>query len=97
MAKFDVTISEMQSAANKIAEQADAFLEAANKVMTSAQELGNSWEGDSQVAFQAEQQQANEWYKKMTDIVNTYVASLQNAAKSYQQADNEAASTIKSR
>ena len=97
MARFDVTISEMQSAANKIAEQADAFLEAANKVMTSAQELGNSWEGDSQVAFNAEQTQANAWYKKMADIVRTYVTSLQNAAKAYQEADNQAAANIKSR
>ena len=97
MARFEVTVSEMQSAANKISQAAENFLNAANQTFASAQQLAESWEGDSQVAFQAEQQQANEWYKKMTDIVNTYVASLQNAAKSYQQADNEAASTIKSR
>ena len=97
MARFEVTVSEMQNAANKISQAAQDFLNTANQTFACAQQLAESWEGDSQVAFQAEQQQANEWYKKMTDIVNTYVASLQNAAKSYQQADNEAASTIKSR
>ena len=96
MARFEVTVSEMQKAAQQISEQADNFLEAANKVMTSAQELANSWEGDSQVAFNNEQTQANAWYKKMVDIVRTYVTSLQNAAKSYQQADNESAANIKS-
>ena len=97
MARFEVTVSEMQSAANKISQAAQDFLNAANQTFASAQQLAESWEGDSQVAFVAEQQQANEWYKKMVDIVNTYVTSLQNAAKTYQTADNESASNIKSR
>ena len=97
MARFEVTVSEMQSAANKISQAAENFLNVANQTFASAQALAESWEGDSQVAFQAEQQQANEWYKKMVEIVNTYVNSLQNAAKAYQQADSEAASNIKSR
>ena len=97
MARFEVTISEMQSAANKITEAAENFLNAANQTFTAAQTLADSWEGDSQVAFVNEQQAANEWYKKMTDIVRTYVTSLQNAAKAYQEADNESAANIKSR
>ncbi len=97
MARFEVTVSEMQSAANKISQAAENFMNAANQTFQAAQALGESWTGDSQVAFNAEQQKANEWYKKMVEIVKTYVQSLQNAAKSYQQADNEAASTIKSR
>ena len=97
MARFEVTVSEMQSAANKISQAAQDFLNAANQTFASAQQLAESWEGDSQVAFVAEQQQANEWYKKMVEIVNTYVASLNNAAKAYQQADSEAAANIKSK
>ena len=97
MARFEVTISEMQNAANKISQAAQDFLNAANQTFSSAQQLAESWEGDSQKAFVAEQQQANEWYKKMIDIVNTYVQSLQNAAKTYQQADAESAANIKSR
>ena len=97
MARFEVTISEMQNAANKIAQEAENFLNAANQTFQSAQALGESWEGDSQVAFMAEQQKANEWYKKMVDIVHTYVSSLQNAAKAYQQADSDSAQNIKSK
>ena len=88
MARFEVTISEMQNAANKISQAAQDFLNAANQTFSSAQQLAESWEGDSQKAFAAEQQQANEWY---------YVQSLQNAAKTYQQADAESAANIKSR
>ena len=97
MARFEVTISEMQSAANKISAEAQEFLNAAGQVFTSAQQLGASWEGDSQVAFMAEQQKANEWYKRMVEIVNTYVSSLQNAARIYQEADNSSAANIRSR
>jgi WXG100 family type VII secretion target len=96
MARFEVTVSEMQNAANKISQAANDFLNAAGQTFTAAQTLADSWEGDSQVAFVAEQQKANEWYKKMVEIVNTYVTNLQNAAKSYQQADAESAANIKS-
>ncbi len=97
MARFEVTISEMQSAASKIQQAAENFLEAANQVFSAAEALSNSWEGDSQVAFAAEQQQANAWYKKMTEIVNTYVAGLNTAAKTYAQADQESTAAIRSR
>ena len=97
MPRFEVTISEMQNAANKISQAAQDFLNAAEQTFSAAEALGQSWEGDSQVAFMAEQQQANAWYKKMVDIVNTYVSSLQNAAKVYQEADTQSASNIKSR
>ena len=97
MARFEVTISEMQNAASKISQAAEDFLNAAGQTFSAAEQLGQSWEGDSQVAFMGEQQKANEWYKKMTEIVKSYVSSLQNAAKTYQQADSESASNIKSR
>ena len=52
---------------------------------------------ERQTIVQRELKKANEWYKKMTEIVKSYVSSLQNAAKVYQQADSESASNIKSR
>ena len=97
MAIIQVTVSEMQNAVNKISQAAENFLNAAGQTFTAAQTLAESWEGDSQVAFVAEQQKANEWYKKMVEIVNTYVQSLQTAAKNYQEADAQAAANIKSR
>ncbi len=97
MARFEVTVSEMQNAANKIQQAAENFREAAAQVLASAQALSESWEGDSQVAFADEQQKANQWYNRMMEIVDTYVASLQNAAKTYQEADDESAANIRSR
>ena len=97
MARFEVTVSEMQNAANKISQQAEEFLSAADATFKSAEALAQTWQGDSQVAFVAEQTKANAWYKQMVEIVQTYVTNLQNAAKSYQEADNQAASNIKSK
>ena len=97
MARYEVTFSEMQAAANKIAQEAQNFLDAANQVMAGAEALSQTWEGDSQVAFINEQQQANEWYKKMVDIVNTYVTMLQNAVQKYEQGEGEVTSTITAR
>ena len=96
MARFEVTVSEMQNAANKISQAAENFRSAAQQVLNSAQQLSGTWEGDSQVAFLAEQEQANQWYNKVMEIVTTYVESLNNAAKAYQAADEAAAANIKS-
>ncbi len=97
MARFEVTVSEMQNAASKIQQAAESFMEAANQVFAGAQALADSWEGDSQVAFVEEQQRANDWYKKMVEIVNTYVAGLNKAAQDYAKADSDAASEIRKR
>ena len=97
MARFEVNVTEMNNAATKISQAANDFLNAAGKTFTAAQALAESWEGDSQVAFVQEQTKANEWYKKIVEIVNTYVTNLQNAAKSYQQADADTATDIKSK
>ena len=97
MARFEVTISEMNNAANKIQQAAQDFLQAADQTFASAEQLASSWEGDSQKAFAEEQTKANEWYKKMVEIVNTYVSNLQNTAKTYAQADKESTGAIKSK
>ena len=88
---------QMEAAANKISAQADEFLNTAKAVMSSAEELGGKWEGDSQVAFMQEQQQANAWYQSMVTLVQNYVTTLKNAAKTYQEADQQSASDIKAK
>ena len=47
------------------------------------------------MAFIEEQAKANQWYNRMMEIVDAYVASLQNAAKSYQEADEQSTAAIK--
>lgn len=97
MADFKVTISEMRSKANEIKQAAETFLQAAGQVNAGAQELAGTWEGDSQVAFVEEQEKANAWYNRMVEIVNTYVTALENTAKNYEEADNQATQAIRSK
>lgn len=93
-ANFGVTISEMTNAASKISQAASDFLQVAGQVLAAAENLGSSWEGDSQVAFSREQANANAWYKQMVEIVNTYVDALNTAAKKYQEADDQSTAAI---
>lgn len=95
MAKIEVTISEMKSAATKLEKAASDFLSMANRVLSTAESLGSSWEGDSNDAFQAEQAAANEWYRQMIDLVNNYIDNLRSAADIYQSTDAESAQEIR--
>lgn len=95
MPSFKVTISEMYNAASKIHEAADDYLTAACKVYALSEMLGESWEGDSQVAFMEEQRKASEWFKKMAALVESYVQMIQRIAKAYQEADEQATSSIR--
>ena len=95
MARIEVTLSQMVSTANKIRKSSEDFLSTANQVLASANSLSGLWEGDSQVAFITEQTEANDWYKKMMVLVSSYVSNLEEAARLYQQADQESADAIK--
>lgn len=92
-----VTISELQSAAQKLSQACESYREAATSLKSAADALAATWEGDSQVAFAAEQEQANAWYNKMAEIVNTYVDQLNKAAKEYANVDASAATLINSK
>ena len=95
MTSFTVTISQMHGASGKIARAVADFQQAARQVLQCAEALGASWEGDSHEAFIAEQRHANEWYNRMMEIVNEYVATINTAADDYQAADDSAASIIR--
>ena len=96
MAKIEVTLSEMTGTANQVKKACDDFLESAGKVITAAEALSHTWEGDSQTAFIAEQQRANAWYKEMMNLVANYVSSLDSAAQLYENTDEESAAAIRS-
>jgi len=95
MAKIEVTLSEMTGAADRIKKSAEDFLSVAGQVMASADSLAAAWEGDSQRAFLEEQRAANEWYRQMVDLVNAYVGDLREAARLYEEADQDSAAAIK--
>lgn len=95
MTEITVTISEMKSVAGTIERAVRDFREAAEQVFQCAEALSETWEGASRDAFIQEQQNANEWYNQMMDIVNDYVTILHTAADDYQTADTTAASIIR--
>ncbi len=95
--RIEVTISELQSAASKITQYAADYLSAADSLKAAADELAATWEGDSQIAFVAEQQAAYDWYKKMAAICEEYANSMNTAAQRYIDTDSEAASTIRAK
>ena len=94
MARFEVTISEMYNAASRIHQAADDYLTAACNASAAAEALAETWEGDSQVAFMQEQRQAEEWFRRMAELVVSYVQMIQRAARAYQQADEQATGAI---
>ena len=95
MGKIEVTISEMQSAANTLKQQIQEFLTLAGNVKTSSDALGDTWEGDSHTAFEEEQTKMNTWYKQMVDVAETYVSYLGTTAQKYQETDASGASTVR--
>lgn len=95
--RIEVTISELQSAASTITQAASDYRSAADTLKAAADELAATWEGDSQVAFVAEQEQAHAWYTKMAEICERYAEAMNKAAQNYVDTDADAASTIRSR
>ncbi len=96
-ARLEVTVSELQQAANNINNSADDYEGAANELKNAADELAATWEGDSQVAFVDEQTRAYEWYRKMAEICRQFANAMQQAAQKYEETDAQATNTIRSR
>lgn len=96
MALIQVTVSELQSAANKISKANETFRETAAAVKTAAEALGDTWEGPSRDAFIAEQEEIDNWYRLMSECVDAYVASMNTAATEYLETDKAASDLIKS-
>ncbi len=95
--RIEVSISELQSAANKITQAAGDYQNAVESLKSAADQLAATWEGDSQVAFVTEQEAAYNWYKKMVALCEEYAQSMNVAAARYMETDAQAASTIKAR
>ena len=95
--RIEVTVSELQSAASKIQQYAADYKSSADSLKAAADQLASTWQGDSQVAFVSEQEQAYNWYIKMADICTQYAQAMEQAAQRYTETDAEAASTIRAR
>lgn len=95
MAIIEVTVSDLQNASSKISQANETFREAAAALKAAADQLAGTWEGTSRDTFVQEQQEIDNWYKAMSEVVDQYVASMKNAAEQYESTDAEAAALIR--
>lgn len=95
MALIQVTLSELQNAASKIAQANETFLEAATALKAAADALAETWEGTSHDSFVQEQEEIDKWYKMMNEVVTAYVDSMNVAVTEYNETDKGAAAMIR--
>lgn len=79
-----VNISELVQAAAKMNEALGNYREAIGNVKAAADELASKWEGDGQVAFVADQEQAYKWYNSLADVVMNMIEEAKKVAQRYE-------------
>lgn len=92
---FQVTISEVRAAANKLQQALADFEQATNNTKAAADNLCAGWEGDARNTFAAEQEKTVAWFRQMAEVVDTYINALETAAKIYEQFDVDGVNIIK--
>lgn len=95
MAEFKVVFDEMRSAATNVAKANEAFREAAQKLQTASNNLTEVWEGSAREKFVSAMDQRRAWYDQMAQIVDNYVAELNQIADAYNETDQRGASIIR--
>lgn len=94
MQTLKVTISELQHGSSALRSAKQAFLEASTQMKQAANELGETWEGPARDVFIREQEQIDQWYQQMAEVVENYAAAMDKAAIQYQETDAEGAQII---
>lgn len=94
MAIVEVTISEMNAAANTISTAAQDFEQAVATLRTATDNLQATWEGEKHDAFVANMSEQLSWYGQMLALVGDYVGMLKATANKYADTDAEAAAKI---
>lgn len=97
MSQFSATIESLREGAQKIENEALNYENASKVAMAAADELKAGWQGDAQVAFANEQEQAKMWYLRMAEIARDYAAALRFAAAKLESTDQESAASINQR
>ena len=94
-AKYTAQVREMRSAATEIRNKASEYRDATGSAMKACDTLASQWEGDAQVAFVTEQGEAKRWYEQMYELILNYAKALEEAARTYEDADRAAERAIR--
>ena len=93
----EVTISQIEEAAAKIAKQNEMFRDAVESLKGATNALGSEWEGSAHNKFDGEMATIFSWYDEMAQIVDGYVKMMNEFATNYADTDSQAASIIRKR
>ena len=93
--KLEVTCSELKSAASAISKANEAFRDAAANLQAAAEELMNTWVGDSRDKFASGMEERKVWYEQMSEIVTEYVQSMNQIADQYEEMDQKGAQLVR--
>ena len=94
MAIVEVTISEMNAAANTINNASEEFEQAVATLRTATENLQATWEGEKHDSFVANMSEQLTWYGQMLALVRDYVTMLKATANKYSDTDADAAAKI---
>lgn len=92
---FNVTLSELRSAASDIAKANSDFREAATKLESASNEFSSMWTGPSSELFREKMEERRVWYTQMAEIVDSYVSTINQIATEYEEMDAAGAALIK--
>lgn len=92
---FGVTISELRAAADKLNTAVEEYGNATNATKAAADTLAAGWEGDARNTFVEEQENAIQWYQKVAQAVQVYIAAIRAAAALYEAFDIEGVNLIR--
>ena len=90
-----VTVSELQSAAARFSQSNQTMREAAAALKAAADALADTWEGEAHDVFVNEQQRINQWYETMFEVIDGFVAAMNQASVEYVNTDQMGAQRIK--
>lgn len=92
---FGVTISELKAAADKLNAAVEEYGNATSATKAAADTLAAGWEGDARNTFVEEQENAIQWYQKVAQAVQVYIAAIRAAAALYETFDIEGVNLIR--
>lgn len=97
MAQFGLTSSDITAAINSLTNDNNEFRTRVNELITAQQQLSTMWTGDANAAFTTAFNADNEKWQAFAQLVDAYVATLNNILKIYVQAEAENAATAAKR
>ena len=90
-----VQAAELAAAANEINQAVETYKDAVEAAKSAAADLASKWEGESQVAFVRQQENAYGWHAKIITIVLDMISVIRKAIDLYNETEERVKNLIK--